>query len=171
MAAGEASDEEILQSIIGQPTGRSKVVIERGPVANFADAVIDPNPIYKDPAVARAAGLPDIPAPPTFPIALEYWGRFAEIQPESPAVGSPLAKAFGHLMSRGGLILHGEQEFTYHRPVVVGDVLVGEGKVADAYQKESKGHLMTFIITETTWVDEKTGEPAVSSSFNVMHRT
>ena len=49
-------------------------------------------------------------------------------------------------MAKGGLILHGEQEFIYHRPVQVGDVLVGEGKITDAYQKESKGRTMTFIV-------------------------
>ena len=47
--------------------------------------------------------------------------------------------AVGPLMAKGGLILHGEQEFIYHRPVLVGDVLVSEGKITDAYQKESKG--------------------------------
>jgi len=165
------TDDEVLQSIIGQSTARATVVVERGPVSVFADAVLDANPIYKDPAVARAAGLPGIPAPPTFPISLEYWGRFTELQNDGAGLGGPLAKAFGQLMSRGGLILHGEQEFTYYRPVAVGDVLVGEGRVADAYQKESKGHVMTFIVTETTWVDEKTGDPVVRSSFNVMHRT
>ena len=80
-------------------------------------------------------------------------------------------RALGQLMGGGGLILHGEQEFTYHRPVVVGDVLVGEGKVVDAYRKESKGQTMTFVITETKWVDRKTGEPVVTSRFNVLHRS
>ena len=54
-------------------------------------------------------------------------------------------------MAKGGLILHGEQEFIYHRPVLVGDVLVGEGTITDAYQKESKGRTMTFIVSETNW--------------------
>ena len=78
--------------------------------------------------------------------------------------------ALGPLMAKGGLILHGEQEFIYHRPVVVGDVLVGEGKVVDAYQKESKGKTMTFVVTETNWTDQKTGEPVVTTRFNVIHR-
>ena len=58
--------------------------------------------------------------------------------------------AMGPLMAKGGLILHGEQEFLYHRPVQVGDVLVGEGKITDAYQKESKGRTMTFIARRRT---------------------
>jgi acyl dehydratase len=165
-----ASDEEMLRSIIGQPTGKSTVVVERGPVAFFADAVADANPIYKDPAAAKAAGLAAIPAPPTFPIAMEAWGKFPELQPADAPSGNPLMKVLGPLMAKGGLILHGEEEFVYHRPVLVGDELVGEGKVVDAYQKESKGKTMTFVVTETTWVDAKTGEPVVTSRFNVIHR-
>jgi acyl dehydratase len=74
-------------------------------------------------------------------------------------------------MSKGGLILHGEQEFIYHRPVQVGDVLVGEGKIADAYQKESSGRTMTFIVSETNWTDERTGEPVVTVRANIIHRS
>ncbi len=170
MSADASVDKELLESIIGQPTGRSTVVVERGPVSFFADAVVDPNPIYKDPAAAQAAGLPAIPAPPTFPIAMEAWGKFAELQPEDAPSGSPLLKILGPLMAKGGLILHGEEEFIYHRPVLVGDQLVGDGKVVDAYQKESKGKTMTFVVTETTWVDAKTGDPVVTARFNVIHR-
>ena len=164
------SDEEILKGIIGKPTGRSTVVVERGPVAFFADAVVDNSPVYKSPAAAEAAGLPGIPAPPTFPFAMETWGKFEELQPADAPQGNPLMTALGPLMAKGGLILHGEQEFIYHRPVVVGDVLVGEGKVVDAYQKESKGKTMTFVVTETNWTDQKTGEPVVTTRFNVIHR-
>lgn len=162
--------EELLQRIIGMPTAKSRVVVERGPVSAFADAVIDPSPIYHDPEAARAAGLDDIPAPPTYPIAIEHWGKFPELQPDDAPTGNPMAEVFGTLMAKGGIILHGEQEFTYHRPIVVGDRLLGEGKVADAYQKESKGKTMTFLVTETTYRDEKTGEPVVTSRFNVIHR-
>ncbi|MDA8379699.1 MAG: MaoC family dehydratase N-terminal domain-containing protein [Actinomycetota bacterium] len=158
-------------SIIGMVTSRSRVVIERGPVANFASALDDESPVYKDPAAAGAAGLAGIPAPPTFPFCMEHWGRFAEIQPEDQPDANPIADIIGSLMSSGGLILHGEQSFTYRRPIVVGDVLVGEGKVVDVYEKESsKGTKMTFIVSETSWTDERTGEPVVSTRFNLIHR-
>lgn len=164
------SDDELLKSIIGQRTSKATVVVERGPVTFFADAVLEKSPVYRDPAAAEAAGLPGIPAPPTFPLVMENWGKFPEIQPDDAPSGGGVTMAMAKLMSGGGLILHGEQEFTYHRPVVVGDVLVGEGTVVDAYRKESKGRTMTFIVTETNWVDEKTGEPVVTSRFNVLHR-
>jgi acyl dehydratase len=162
--------DDDLKSIIGEPTSKSTVVVERGPVAFFADAVVDDSPIYRDPKVAEAAGLPGIPVPPTFPFSMEHWGKFAELQPADAPTGNPMAKVFGTLMAKGGLILHGEQEFHYHRPIVVGDRLNGEGKVIDIYQKESKGKTMTFLVTETVWTDAKTGETVATSRFNVIHR-
>jgi acyl dehydratase len=129
--------EDVLKGIIGQSTGKAKVVIERAPVQHFADAVLSTSPIYHDPAAAKAAGFANIPAPPTFPFAMEFSGKFEELQPADAPTGNPLMKALAPLMAKGGLILHGEQEFLYHRPVQVGDVLVSEGKVTDAYQKES----------------------------------
>jgi hypothetical protein len=164
------NDEELLKSVIGKSTGKSTVAVERGPVAFFAAAVLEKSPAYRTPEAAAEAGLPAIPAPPTFPIGMEFWGKYAEIQPPGKQPVNPMATVIGPLMSRGGLILHGEQEFIYHRPVLVGDVLEGEGKVVDAYQKESKGKTMTFVVTETEWKDQKTGEPVVTTRFNVIHR-
>jgi acyl dehydratase len=166
----DASLEELLEGMIGQPTSRSRVVVERGPVTLFAAAVGSTSPIYHDLAAAKAAGFGSIPAPPTWPFAMEFAGKFEELQPADGVTGSPLTAALGRLMAHGGLILHGEQEFVYHRPIVVGDVLLGEGKVVDAYQKVSKGRTMTFFVSETTWCDDNTGEPVVTAIFNLIHR-
>jgi hypothetical protein len=171
VADGTASIENTLKGIIGKPTGKAKVVVERGPVSHFAEAVGSTSPIYRNPEAAKAAGLPAIPAPPTWPFAMEFSGKFEEIQPADAPTGNPLMAAMGPLMAQGGLILHGEQEFIYHRPIVVGDVLVSEGKITDAYQKESRGKTMTFIVSETNWSDEKTGEPVVTARFNLIHRS
>lgn len=169
--ADTASHEDVLKGIVGQPTGAARVVVERGPVQHFADAVLSTNEIYHNPDAARAAGFDNIPAPPTWAFAMEFAGKFDEIQPSDAPVGNPLASALGPLMAKGGLILHGEQEFVYHRPVQVGDVLVSEGKITDAYQKESKGRTMTFIVSETNWRDDATGEPVVTARFNLIHRS
>jgi acyl dehydratase len=162
------------KSVIGQCTGRWRIVVERGPVSNFAKAVKDTSPVYQDTAAAKAAGFDAIPAPPTFSFAMQNWGVFPEDQPADnpakPGGTSPVMQIMGGLMSKGGMILHGEQEFTYHRPLSVGDVLVGEGKVVDLYEKESKGKTMTFLVTENAYSDERTGEPVVTARMNLIHR-
>jgi len=164
------SDED-LKRIIGKPMSKSTVVVERGPVSNFATAVCDDSPVYRDPVAAKEAGLVAIPAPPTFPFVMQTWGEFAELQPDDKPTGNPMGDVLGPLVAKGGIILHGEQEFIYHRPVYVGDVLNGVGTITDAYAKESKGKTMTFVVTETVWTDERTGEPVVTSRFNVIHRS
>jgi hypothetical protein len=158
-------------SAIGSRTGRAKVVIERGPVSNFARALKDENPVYHRPDAARAAGFGDIPAPPTWAFCMEYWGKFPEIQPEDKVERSAMMEVIGKLMQKGGLVLHGEQEFEYHRPAEVGDVLVSEGKIADIYERESKGRTMTFVVSETVWSDDRTGEPVLTMRTNILHRS
>lgn len=166
--------EPDITSLVGRSTGSQVIVVERGPVTKFADAVLDAHPIYHRGDAARAAGFADIPAPPTFAMALAHWGTFEEIQtdPESTDTSSPsLLELLAPFLPPGGLVLHGEQEFAYHRPVVVGDVLVGEGRVIDAYRKESKGRTMTFVVVETAWTDRSTGEPVVTGRSNVIYLT
>jgi acyl dehydratase len=158
-------------SVIGKPTSRSVVAVERGSVANFARGVKDESAIYQDARASEAAGFPAIPAPPTFTFAMSYWGAYAELQAGLQKLeGNPMFEIIGKLMADGGLVLHGEQEFIYHRPPMVGDVLQGEGTCVDAYEKESKGKVMTFVVSETVWSDQKTGEPVVTERFNLIHR-
>ncbi len=161
------NDEELKQ-YIGTSSGKVRVVIERGPVANFATAVCDDSELYKDPRAALAAGLSGIPVPPTYPFAMDRWGAFQELQPDD---NDPV-KVYRQLFTQlgPGLILHGEQAFEYHRPIHVGDVLEGEAVLVDVYAKESKGHVMTFAVTETTWTDNGTREPVLTSRSNLIHR-
>jgi hypothetical protein len=98
------------------------------------------------------------------------FGAFPELQMDGAPAGNPMIEVLGPLMAKGGLILHGEQEFTYRRPVVAGDVLVGRGTVADAYRKESRGRTMTFIVVETAWSERDSGEPVCTSRMNIIHR-
>ena len=162
--------DDILTTIIGTPTGTTVVTVERGQVALFADAVKDPDPVYRDPRAAADAGLPGIPAPPTYPFVMGNFGVYPELQTDDAPTGNPMGAVLGPLMAKGGLILHGEQEFTYHRPVLAGDVLEGMGMVVDAYQKESKGKTMTFVVVETAWSEQATGEPVCTSRMNIIHR-
>src|SRR5437667_5037904 len=94
-------------SVIGKPTGKWKVVVERGPVSNFATAVTDESPVFRDPEAAKAAGHRAIPAPPTFNFAMQHWGQFPEAQPAEKVEGNPMFEVIGKLMQTGGLVLHG----------------------------------------------------------------
>jgi peroxisomal enoyl-CoA hydratase 2 len=160
-------------SLIGTKTAVTRIAVERGPVANFARAVLADDPIFFDARAAEAAGLGGIPAPLTFGFAMANWGAYPEIQPDpGPDVDpSAMRKAMAELTAEGGLMLHGEQSFRYHRPLLVGDVLVGESTIVDMYEKESKGRKMKFLVSETVYRDDRTGEPVLTTRMNLICRS
>ena len=159
----------VASDVIGKPLPPQTVVIERGPVSNFAKAIKDENPIYSDPAAATYAGLGAIPAPPTYAFAMHHFGAFPDLQPEGAGTTNPIMEAIGALMNKGGLVLHGEQEFIYHRPIQVGDVLTSRGSIKDLYEKQGSSGTMTFVVTETEWLDQDE-QPVVTSIMTLLHR-
>ena len=57
-------------SLIGRTYPPSRVYeVSREKIREFADAIGDASPLYRDPEAAKAHGYPDVIAPPTFPIA------------------------------------------------------------------------------------------------------
>ena len=154
----------------GTPLAEQVVVIERGPVANFATAITDRNPVFHDATAAADAGFDAVPAPPTYPMVMHTFGAFPELQPEAPEGTDAVTRAIGALMQDGGLILHGEQEFTYHRPVQIGDRLRGSGEIEDVYVKESGSSVMTFVVARTDWTDDVTGDRVCTSRMTIIHR-
>lgn len=165
--------EEIdLEEHVGRPTTDGVVTIERATVREFAESVLDRDPLYRNRDAATAAGFDDVPVPPTYWFsAAPNHNRWEEEQPPDPTGGhDPMAEVMGRLLGSGGMILHAEQEFTYHRPVVVGEKLRMRGVVRDAYRKQTGDRTMTFMVVETTYSDAS-GEPAVTSVMNLMHRS
>ena len=157
-------------SVIGKPVAPSTIVLERGPASNFAKAVKDENPIFRDADAAKAAGFDNIPIPPTYAFAFANWGQFKEIQPEGYAEPSPVMSIIGGLMKTGGMVLHGEQGFTYHAPIVVGDTLHGTGVVKDVYEKtSSNGKVMTFVTAENEYRNQR-GELVLTTTMTLLHR-
>jgi hypothetical protein len=142
-----------LTELKGRQLGSQRVVIERGPVRVFAQALMDPDAAY------TADGAP---VPPTFPFVMPYWG--------SLGVGGAAGLPIENLRGKGRAILHGEQEFVYHGGEWphVGDTLVGDGEISDVYEKEkSGGGKLEFYVTEVTWKNERTGKPVVTTKFTL----
>jgi acyl dehydratase len=157
--------------VVGRSTGRSTLAIERGPVTRFAEAVTESSPIYRRRDAAQHAGFDDIPVPPTFFFsAAGHWGAYPEEQPaDGQPAQNPTMEIIGKLMAKGGMVLHGEQEFVYHRPIVVGERLTSEGKVVDLYEKQSGERTMTFLVTENEYRDQA-GELVLTTRMNLIHR-
>src|SRR6201746_1072536 len=90
--------------------------VGREKIAEFATALGDPDPMYRDPAVARAAGHSDVIAPPTFAIVLSLGA--GNVVVEDPEVGIDYSR-----------VVHGEQRFPHHRPIRAGDRLVATAAI------------------------------------------
>lgn len=64
-------------------------------------------------------------------------------------------------------MIHGEQKFTYHRQLYVGDSLTYKRRVKDVYERVGKLGKMTFVVLETTGYDLM-GELVFSSSSTLI---
>ena len=143
-----------LTELKGTELGTTKVRIESGPVRVFATAVKDGSPSYRD---------DDAVVPPTFPFSWSYWGH--DRRRDQGTADRQAARRGG-----GRMILHGEQEFVYHRNAHVGDVLEGTARISDVYEKDTSSALMEFYVMETSWKDASSGDPVVDVKFTLIVR-
>lgn len=139
-----------------------RVEIERGPVMLFARAVKDDSAVYASERAALEAGFDRIPVPPTYTFVMSSAGAFPDIQPEGgtgsmyASAGADAASAF----ARDGLFLHGEQHFTFHRTVGVGDVLDGRMRTSKPIARQARRGPMEVTYFQTSWTDTD-GHPVV----------
>ena len=152
----------------GEPTWSEwgpplRVEIEASGIAIFARALGDPNPLFRSAQAARAAGFPEVPAPPTFTFVMAHSGAHPDLQPSEGRgrLGPPDGLATDDGYSRDGLYLHGEQHFTYHRQPVAGDVLEGRMRVSEPVEKVGSRGRMEMTFMDTEWCDLE-GAPVVS---------
>lgn len=116
---------------VGHELPPCELPIEYTRLRFFAKAIGETQAIYTDVEAARAAGYPHLPAPPTFLFAaeLDAGGMDALLA----LLELPLSK-----------ILHGEQSYTYHRAVCVGDTVTVRSRIEDIYDK--KNGALEFIV-------------------------
>jgi len=128
--------------------------VEKGKIKEFAMAIGDDNPLYRDGEYAKKEGYRDIIAPPTFGIAIDMWGgpgflglcRWLELDPL-------------HL-------LHGEQEFEYLGEINPGDEIRARVKVAQVTQREGKSGIFTLVRLETEYINQR--QEKILKSVNVL---
>ena len=126
--------------------------VGREKVREFADALRDLNPAYRSSEAARALGHPDVVAPPTFPIVLSL--RAMEQVVMDPELGLDYSR-----------VVHGEQRFTYTRPVRAGDVLTSVVSVETI--RSMAGNDMITVRADISTVD---GEPVVTARSMLVAR-
>lgn len=127
-------------------------LVGREKVREFARAVFSEDPTNYDPAAAQAAGYPDVVAPPTFGVVIQE-KTLAQLLADDEA---------GIDFSR---IVHGEQSFSFSRPIVAGDELVAQLTVTSV--KQIGGHSM--VIAESR-ISDLNGSLVVTAVSNLVVR-
>ncbi|MFC3688496.1 FAS1-like dehydratase domain-containing protein [Aquipuribacter hungaricus] len=127
-------------------------VVGRETVRQFADAVGAAHPFHHDVVVAREAGYGDVVAPPTFAVVVAQPATDAMMA--DPEVGLEYSR-----------IVHGEQTFVHHAPIVAGDELDADMTVASV--RAAGGAAMLTLVTQVTTT---AGEPRSTVTALLVHR-
>jgi acyl dehydratase len=98
---------------IGKTWPAASFEVEAERITQYADAVGETNPIYRDSDAAKAAGFRDLVAPPMFCVVYSAPAM-------GPAITDPDVEM--NLMA----MVHGGQEFVWDEPVCAGDVISTE---------------------------------------------
>jgi len=121
-------------------------------ISAFAGAVGSHDPVHTDAEAARAAGYPDVVAPPTMAVRLSQQSERAYIT--DPEAGIDFSR-----------VVHGEQRFVHHRPIAAGDEVLAQTTV-DAV-RSAGGHSMVTTRTELTTTS---GEALTTSTSTIVVR-
>lgn len=132
-------------SVPGYLVGREKV-------REFARAVFATNPLHHDPEAARAAGYADVVAPSTSPVVVQEHALATLLA--DPEAGIDFSR-----------VVHGDQRFSYTRPVVAGDELTATLTVTSV--KSLGGHAM---VTADTLVADASGSHVVTATSTLVVR-
>jgi acyl dehydratase len=139
----------MLKEWIGKQSNPIKNTIEAGAVKKFALAIGDDNPLYTDAQAANESRYGGLIAPPTYPFTLDY-GKIE---------GLPLP-------SKG--LIHGEQIFSYDRPLQIGEDIFCFTMLADVYDKEGSNGTMTFVVTDRVGEDVRGERVFTARSITVI---
>jgi acyl dehydratase len=111
---------------VGKSYEPTVYLVGREKLREYARAVGETNPVYLDLDAARAAGHPDVVAPPMF--AVVYSGPAMGPALLDPDVGMDFAR-----------MVHGGQEFEWGPLVVAGDEITTVASVEQIYERDGRG--------------------------------
>src|SRR4029453_2217691 len=127
-------------------------VIDRDHVVRFADAIGEEAPIFRDAQAAKELGYDEQLAPPTFVTAMQ-------IMTSGQVV---LDQELGLNYS---LVVHGEQEYEWRRPVKVGDKLRATPRIPDTHAQGPN----EFLVIEAD-IKDGSGETVVIARSTLLSR-
>lgn len=155
---------EELQQFIGRSGSAVTLEVARGDIRRYADAVDDPNPLYRDEEYARRSRHGALIAPPGFFGWPSQWGKagpyFTTLRLELDAA-----------MARAGFrrTLDAGIEYDFLLPVRAGDTLSATPRILSISEREARSGKMMFTVIETSYVNQA-GAMAAQARQTFIHR-
>lgn len=156
---GSAITDE-LRSMIGMTTEPVIHEVERGAIRRYADAIDDPNPLFRDVEYARGTKYGELICPPGFFGWAIKGGGVME-----------LLGTVGAAVMRAGMprILDGGVDYEFLLPIRAGDTLTSTGKFVDIREREGRSGKMLVLTLENTFLNQN-GDLVAKARQNIIAR-
>jgi acyl dehydratase len=138
-----------LRALIGKTVSyEAPEEIGRAAIRYFALAIGDPNPLYTDPAFARAQGYEDVVAPPTFIVETNQY------MTGEPDHDGYIGHSWG-IKIPGTRLIRGGHDYEFHGPVYPWHRPLVEWKIMDMMEKRTRsGSRMLLVVSEARYTDQ-----------------
>ena len=141
------------QEYVGRVFGPTEPYeVSRVKIADFAGAIGEPSELCRDRDAAIKAGYPDVIAPPTFAMVIAM-ASTASVEAD-PGLGLDYS-----------MVVHGEQSFSYSRPLHAGDVVVATSTVESIRTLGG----MSMMVTSTD-ISTLGGEHVCTAKSTIIER-
>jgi acyl dehydratase len=136
---------------IGKEWAGEPVEIEAQRIAQYADAVGEESPVFRDSDAAKDAGFRDQVAPPMFAVVYS-----------APAMGPAILDP--EVGINFPTMVHGGQEFVWGEPVCAGDVITTSVTCKDIHENDGKG----FYVFESVSTNQDGAETVRGTWTNIV---
>jgi acyl dehydratase len=141
------------QDYVGRVFGPTEPYeISRVKIAEFATAIGEPSDLCRDTDAARKAGYPDVIAPPTFAVVISV--NSTVLVEADPGLGLDYS-----------MVVHGEQGFSYTRPLHAGDVVVATTTIESIRPVRDM-----MMLTTSTDISTTDGEHVCTTKSTIVER-
>ena len=141
-----------MRTAVGVESEPATHEVEKGAIRRFAEAIGDPNPLYRDEEAASATRYGGIIAPPTFLRSLEPGPPRAEFRAPYPE------------------LLDGGSEWEYFQAVRAGDHITVTSQIVDLKERSGRLGSMILATSETRYVNQSGALVATQRSTIVHYR-
>lgn len=160
--------EKVRKEWIGKETKPTpgRYPVEYDPIRRHCHMVDDTNPLFLDPAHARAQGYRDVVCPPTL---VSYFASDGIWPPagEAGATGPRFMPP-----TPGNRFINMGNEVEYLKPVCVGDTLAVRQRIADVFQKGIRlDPEATWIVTERIVSNQSNEDVVIERNTLLTHRS